>query len=116
MTRLFAGTIYDRPPVCDRCAKPQAECSCPPLPPSARAKTPPANQTARLSVEKRKKGKIVSVIRGLPASENDLPALLSRFKSACGAGGTLDGDELEIQGDHREKLAELLAELGYKTR
>ncbi|MSR60226.1 MAG: translation initiation factor [Planctomycetaceae bacterium] len=116
MTRLLAGTIYDRPPVCDRCAKPEAECSCPPIRPPARGVTPPAKQTARLSIEKRKKGKIVSVIRGLPTSENDLAELLSRLKSACGAGGTLDGDAMEIQGDHREKLAQLLAELGYKTK
>ena len=77
---------------------------------------PPEKQTATLAVEKRKKGKVVTVVRGLAAADNDQPALLSRLKSACGAGGTLDGDVLEIQGEHLERLRTLLAALGYKVR
>ena len=77
---------------------------------------PPEKQTATLAVEKRRKGKVVTVVRGLAATDNDQPALLSRLKSACGAGGTLDGDVLEIQGEHLERLRTLLAALGYKVR
>lgn len=77
---------------------------------------PPQKQTARLSVEKRRKGKLVTLVRGLPADGNDLPALLSRFKTTCGAGGTLDGETIEIQGDHRERLRTLLEEAGYRVR
>ncbi len=109
--RLFAGTKFDRPPTCDRCGLIEAECKCPPLPAPL---IPPAQQTARLTVEKRKKGKVVTVIRGLPAAGNDLPALLSQLKSQCGAGGTLGGDHLEIQGDHIDRLRLLLAEIGYR--
>lgn len=116
MPGLLAGTIYDRPPVCERCQKPESECRCPPLPRSVADRAPAAKQTARIAVEKRKKGKVVSVVRGLAAADNDLAALLSKLKSACGAGGTIAGDELEIQGDHRDKLAELLGGMGYKTR
>jgi translation initiation factor 1 len=78
--------------------------------------TPPEKQTARPAVEKRKKGKVVTVVRGLPAEENDLPALLGRLKAACGAGGTIKDDELEIRGDHLERLRSLLAEIGYRVR
>jgi translation initiation factor 1 len=67
-----------------------------------------------LSVEKRKKGKVVTVIRGLSARENDLPGLLSRLKNQCGAGGTLDEDALEIQGNHLDRLRTLLCESGYE--
>jgi translation initiation factor 1 len=77
---------------------------------------PPEKQTATLAVEKRRKGKVVTVVRGLSATDNDHPALLTRLKSACGAGGTLDGDVLEIQGEHLERLRTLLAGLGYKVR
>ena len=77
---------------------------------------PPEKQTATLAVEKRRKGKVVTVVRGLAAADNDQPALLSRLKSACGAGGTLDGDVLEIQGEHLEHLRTLLSGLGYKVR
>ena len=111
--RLFAGTPFDRPPTCDRCGMIEADCKCPPL---ATATIPPAQQTARLAVEKRRKGKVVTVIRGLSAVGNDLPALLKSVKSQCGAGGTIDGDNLEIQGDHTDRIRLLLAEIGYQVR
>jgi len=111
--RLFAGTRFDRPSTCDRCGLIEAECKCPPLAP---ALIPTEQQTARLAVEKRRKGKVVTVIRGLPAAGNDLPALLTRLKSQCGAGGTIDGDNLEIQGEHIERIRSLLTEIGYRVR
>lgn len=58
----------------------------------------------------------MTVVRGLSAADNDLPALLTQLKSACGAGGTIDGDTLEIQGEHLDRLRTLLAGLGYKVR
>jgi translation initiation factor 1 len=111
--RLFAGTKFDRPPKCDRCGKLETECECPKL---ATKLIPPDGQVARLSLEKRKKGKIVTVVRGLSADGNDLTALLSRLKSQCGAGGTLQEDSLEIQGDHLERIGDTLRELGYQVR
>lgn len=113
--RLFAGTPFDRPPVCERCGKLETECGCPPAPVLKRL-IPPEKQAARLSVEKRRKGKLVTLISGLPGEGNDLPALLTRFKSVCGAGGTLDGETLEVQGDHRERLRSLLGEIGYRVK
>ena len=115
MTRLFAGTPFDRPPVCDRCGQLESICKCPPMP-VAKNVIPPAKQTARLAIEKRKKGKVVTVISGLAADGNDLPALLKRLKNQCGAGGTMEGDSLEIQGDHLDRLRTLLGEMGYRVR
>jgi translation initiation factor 1 len=111
--RLFAGTPYDQPPKCDRCGALEADCACPPFPAAC---IPPAEQVARLAVEKRRKGKVVTVIRGLPAAANDLPALLSRLKSQCGAGGTLQDDILEIQGAHVDRIRAALNELGYGVK
>ena len=111
--RLFEGTHWDRPPRCERCGELEEDCTCPPAP---RVLTPPEKQTARLAVEKRKKGKVVTVVRGLSADENDLPALLSQLKAACGAGGTIKDDVLEIQGDHLKRVRGLLAEIGYRVR
>ena len=79
---LFAGTPFDRPPHCERCDKLDAECTCPP---QAAARKPTNKQTATLAVEKRKKGKVVTVIRGLAAADNDLPTLLTQLKNSCGA-------------------------------
>lgn len=113
MTRLFAGTPFDRPPMCDRCGQPEAACTCPP---PARELHPPEKQTARVTVEKRPKGKVATVIRGLKAEDNDFPALLTTFKGACGAGGSLDGDTLELQGDHATRLKQLLTDRGYRVK
>lgn len=112
--RLFEGTQWDRPPTCDRCAKLDADCTCPASEPQ-RTLIPPEKQTARLSLEKRKKGKVVTVIRGLAAEANDLPALLVQLKNSCGAGGTLQDQELEIQGDHRDRVKKLLGDIGYRV-
>jgi translation initiation factor 1 len=71
---------------------------------------------ARLAVEKRKKGKVVTVIRGLPAARNDLPMLLGKLKSQCGAGGAIQAEQLEIQGRHVERISALLRELGYVVK
>jgi translation initiation factor 1 len=111
--RLFAGTPFDRLPTCDRCGLIEVDCKCSPL---AGPRVPPAQQTARLAVEKRRKGKVVTVIRGLSAAGNDLPALLKRLKSQCGAGGAIDADNLEIQGDHMDRIRLLLTEIGYRVQ
>lgn len=76
----------------------------------------PSKQTARLALEKRKKGKIVTVIRGLPAEGNDLPALLSRLKTTCGTGGTLQEETLELQGNQLERVRTALTGLGYRVQ
>ncbi|HEX7628782.1 MAG TPA: stress response translation initiation inhibitor YciH, partial [Candidatus Methylomirabilis sp.] len=57
-------------------------------------------------------GKVVTVVRGLP-SGTALAALAADLKRLCGAGGTVKGGALEIQGDHRERLAERLHQQGY---
>ena len=111
--RLFEGTPFDRPPRCEVCDELEEECTCPP--PEA-LKIPPEKQTAKLSVEKRKKGKVVTVVRGLPGEGNDLPALLVELKTACGAGGTLKEDTLEIQGKHLDRVREHLEKIGYRTK
>lgn len=112
---LLAGTIFDRPPHCERCDRPESDCQCPPtiVAPNYR---PPEKQTARVSTEKRKKGKQVTVIRGLSAIDNDLSSLLTRLKNVCGAGGTIVNDELEIQGDQVVRVQQALSEIGYKVR
>ena len=114
--RLFAGTPWDRPPTCDRCGKLAADCLCEPLPPPPPESIPPDQQTAQLSLEKRKKGKLVTLVQGLPGRGNDLPALLTRLKSECGAGGTLRDDVLELQGDHRQRASDVLRKLGYGVK
>ena len=115
MQRLFSGTPWDRPPSCERCGRLEAECSCPAVTEEP-ARLAPEGQTARLRVEKRAKGKVVTVVGDLDPSGNDLPAIASRLKAHCGAGGTVKGDRIEIQGDHLASAERALRDLGYKTR
>jgi len=82
------------------------------------AKYPSASsQTARIWRDsKRRRGKTVTVVGGLRHDPATLEALLKRLKQHCGAGGTLKDGEIEIQGDHRERVAAALAALGYKIK
>jgi translation initiation factor 1 len=115
MTRLFSGTPWDRPPTCERCGELVAACHCPP-PPPPRPSGDPSRQTVRIRREKRQKGKLVTVVSGLSASQTDLPELLAKLKSSLGTGGTLDEDTLVIQGDLVERVSAALSKLGYKVK
>ena len=111
--RLFEGTPFDRPPKCEVCEQLEENCECPP---PIKAPIPPEKQRLRVAVEKRKKGKIVTVIRDL-AEGNDHSELLTKLKNSCGAGGKIhDASTLEIQGDHADRIRQLLQERGYKLR
>ena len=109
--RLFEGTPFDRPPRCECCEELEEDCKCPPGP---KHRIPPEKQTAKLAVEKRKRGKSVTVVRGL--ADSDLPWLLKQLKSACGAGGAVKEDVLEIQGNQGERLQEQLLKMGYRVK
>jgi translation initiation factor 1 len=65
---------------------------------------------------KRRRGKTVTICRGFQLNASDLKALEKKLKRECGAGGTSKEDEIEIQGDHREKLFTSLATLNYKVK
>ncbi len=61
-------------------------------------------------------GKTVTVIHGLPERGPALEARLSEMKRLCGAGGTLKDGVVEIQGDHRERLAQHLRARGHTVK
>lgn len=115
MGRLFAGTAWDRPPSCEVCGKLASECVCPPRV-VAPARIAPEAQTARIRIEKRPKGKMVTVVSHLDPSGNDLPALAAVLKAKCGTGGTAKDDVIELQGDHVSKVEAALAAIGYKVK
>ncbi len=77
----------------------------------------PQQQTVYLHREsKGRGGKAVTLIKGLALSEGDLSALAKKLKQACGSGGTVKDGVIEIQGEHREKIADTLRKLGYKVK
>ena len=78
---------------------------------------PPTQQTAFIQrTAKGRGGKVVTLVNNLHLSTDDDKALLKHLKQTCGSGGTSKDGGLEIQGDHREKIAAALQQLGYKTK
>lgn len=79
---------------------------------------PPAEQTIYVERSRKgRKGKTVTIMSGFQLSADDLKSLLKNLKSLCGAGGTgRDQETIEIQGDHRDRLLDHLATLGYKVK
>jgi translation initiation factor 1 len=81
------------------------------------APSPPSDGVVRLFRDRGgRNGKTVTVIRGLPERGPALEARVAQMKRICGAGGTLKDGAVEIQGDHRERLAEHLRSLGYAVK
>jgi len=62
------------------------------------------------------KGKGLTVITGIPLAGPKLEALAKQLKQKCGAGGTVREGSIEIQGDHRDMLAEELGKMGYVVK
>ena len=78
---------------------------------------PPQQQQVRIQASRSgRKGKTVTIITGLVLSPDSLSALLKQLKSQCGSGGTIKENTLEIQGDHAQKLLQILVDLGYKAK
>ena len=83
----------------------------------ATAASQPKSQTVYVERDrKRRRGKTVTVVSGIVADDAALRDLLKTLQKRCGAGGTAKDGEIEIQGDHRERVAEYLTEVGYKVK
>lgn len=90
-----------------------------PADPMARAvpERPPNQQTLRVEVSRKGRGgKTVTIISGFQHTSNTLNTLAKHLKAQCGSGGTAKEDSIEIQGDHAQKLLELLAAKGYQVK
>jgi translation initiation factor 1 len=85
-----------------------------PAPPSRASERPGIVYVERQ--KKGRRGKTVTVITGLPIAADARSELLKQLKAACGAGGTLKDEQLEVQGDHRDKLIVHLTELGFTVK
>jgi translation initiation factor 1 len=79
--------------------------------------TVPEKITAWLRIEKAgRKGKTVTMVEGLPRNQNFLKNLAGELKRACGSGGKAAETHVEVQGDHRDKIRDLLRSRGWVVK
>ncbi|MBU0662112.1 MAG: stress response translation initiation inhibitor YciH [Candidatus Diapherotrites archaeon] len=91
--------------VCDKCGLPENLCVC--------GEIAKESQKIKVRVFKRRFGKLITEISGLDSAANakELGKLLKR-KLAC--GGTSKNEIVELQGNHKDKVKEVLLAEGYK--
>ena len=76
----------------------------------------PAKQNLKIWLDRLKGGRVATVVRGFVGSDDDLSALGKELKKSCGVGGTAKDGEIIIQGDHRDRVLELLTKAGYRCK
>lgn len=77
----------------------------------------PAKQDLRVWLDRKHRGgKIVTLVKGFVGTQEDLSELGRMLKSRCGVGGSAKDGEIIIQGDHRERVVELLLKEGYRCK
>ncbi len=99
--------------ICPACSKPVTACSCR----KPAASTPKSDGVVRVGREtKGRKGKGVTLVSGVPLPPEELKELARQLKQKCGSGGTLKDGVIEIQGDHRDAMMELLKARGWAVK
>jgi translation initiation factor 1 len=74
---------------------------------------PPASTRVKVRLERQGRGgKVVSVVEDLPGHPERIAEIARTLKTRCGAGGTVSGRTVEIQGDHRDRIVAALTALG----
>lgn len=94
--------------ICTGCGLPDEICVCEDI---AREQ-----QEIRITTDTRRYGKLMTIVSGMDENSIDVPGLLSKLKSKCACGGAYKEGHIELQGDHRQKVQKVLAELGYDAR
>jgi translation initiation factor 1 len=110
MDRIVYSTEQGK--MCPECGKPVSSCVC-----HRKATLPASDGIVRVSREtKGRKGKGVTVIRGVALDSPALVKLGKKLKIACGSGGTVKDGVIEVQGDHIERVIEYLKKQGWDVK
>ena len=78
---------------------------------------PAGQQDLRVWLDRKQRaGRVVTLVRGFRGTAADLEALGRMLKQRCGVGGSVKEGEIIVQGDHRDRVAELLIRSGYRCK
>ena len=110
--RLVYSTDSGRINTCPTCGQAYNQCRCDQ--PSTSKKSDGVVRVMR--DRKGRGGKTVTVIDGMMGSEAELTTLAQQLKKLCGSGGTVKDGNIEIQGDHCDRVMAKLTALGYKVK
>ena len=112
--RREGGLVWDSEigEVCPGCAQPIASCAC-----AANSSAPTGDGIVRIELDRKgRNGKVVTVLRGIPGSVEELSKLAKDLKKRCGAGGKFANGAIEIQGDRRDALIEEMKRRGFTVK
>lgn len=113
--RLVYSTDSGRITTCPTCGQLYKNCRCDQ--PGVQAPAKKSDGFVRISRDRKQRGgKTVTVISGVPGSADELATLGQQLKKLCGSGGTVKDGNIEVQGDHLEKIQAKLNSLGYKVK
>lgn len=93
--------------ICAVCGLPDELCMCEEI-----AKE---QQQIVIRNDRRRYGKVVTIVEGLDVSDIDIAQLARTLKNRCAAGGTAKDGRIELQGEHRKRVQAVLADLGYNA-
>ncbi|WP_417223369.1 translation initiation factor Sui1 [Amphritea sp.] len=117
MRDQLSGLVFstEKGQVCPGCQEAVDQCICDQLADQQRLENLDGVIRIRRETSGRK-GKGVTTIAGVPLADKALKELAKKLKQQCGTGGSLKDGIIEIQGDHREKLKQLLEKQGYRVK
>lgn len=90
--------------ICPTCGLPTSICVCKTI--------DREQQRVKVRLETRKWNRPLTIIEGLNGTKKDLQEIASKLKSALACGGAVKEGHILLQGDHRERVKQMLIELG----
>lgn len=95
------------PEICPTCGLPKEICAC--------EEIAQEQQRIRVFTQERTFGKSVTIVKGLNEEQVDLGEIASKLKKSLACGGTVKEGQIELQGNHKSRVKDLLVDMGFSS-